>query len=776
MVNPSYRTTYGGATLLYASTLSDTSFMRLNDTPPAGARYAGWSSVTPAIGTAVTALHHPSGDLEKISLGSLDGFFSCGSSDPVTDTFSCSSSTQSAGNFLNIVFTSGITEGGSSGSGIFKTVSGSNYLVGQLYGGTSSCTNLSGSNRYGRFDVAYRAGLSNWLDAGTSFVLAVSNLGNGKGTITSSQGGISCGNLCSATLAAGTSVVLTASPSIGSTFTGWSGACTGASLTCIVSVNSSLNVSATFGVPTISIGSALDNSVLTFSNDPLAPFFGQTTISNYGGSALQTGHIGNSQSTSLSTVISGPGTMTFDWKVSSEKSYDIFRVYLDGVSKLSWSGETNWYTSTLVIPAGSHTVQWTYSKDSSGSSGLDAGWLDHVYFTPAAVLNNLVNPSFENGSSGWKESSTNGLSLITNTNSTSLADQKMAWLCGYNNCFDSISQIVTVPGDAKFAYLDFWYFIRTAETAVVTIFDWMVVEIRDAVTSASIGIIKTLTNLDAGSNWQHSIADLSKFFGKTINLVFRAQTDGTNSTSFYLDRVKLMVDGSGGVERGWWWNPAEGGRGFAIEKLGNKIFMAGFLYNDSGRPTWFTATGELSGNVFTAPIRLYSNGQTLSGAYVAPTQLSTSPGNVSLNFSDPTHAVMTWPGGTVVLQRFEIVPGSLALPAPSFLPERGWWWNASEGGRGYALEIQGDNMFIAGFMYDANGQPAWYVSTGKMTDSHTYIGNWIEYSGGQTMTGPYKSPASNKPVASIGINFPDAQHGNLYLPNEIIPITRFTSF
>ncbi|MCM2326529.1 MAG: hypothetical protein NDI88_01435, partial [Lysobacter sp.] len=43
------------------------------------------------------------------------------------------------------------------------------------------------------------------------------------------------------------------------------------------------------------------------------------------------------------------------------------------------------------------------------------------------------------------------------------------------------------------------------------------------------------------------------------------------------------------------------------------------------------------------------------------------------------------------------VPGSLVCePGP---PETGWWWNPAEDGRGFSLEVQGNNIFFAAFLY-----------------------------------------------------------------------------
>nr|WP_315231219.1 trypsin-like peptidase domain-containing protein [uncultured Albidiferax sp.] len=165
VMNAGARSLPGGATLLYQSETTDTSFMRLLGTPPAGAVFSGWSVNPATVGSVAASLHHPDGDLQKVSTGSITSFLSCTLLSASTLNFSCTNSTQAGGNFINAKFTSGATEEGSSGAPLFETVGTGHYLVGQLYGGNSSCSNLSGSNAYGRFDVAYTAALSRWLTA-----------------------------------------------------------------------------------------------------------------------------------------------------------------------------------------------------------------------------------------------------------------------------------------------------------------------------------------------------------------------------------------------------------------------------------------------------------------------------------------------------------------------------------------------------------------------------------------------------------------------------------
>lgn len=81
--------------------------------------------------------------------------------------------------------------------------------------------------------------------AAVNHALTVSRLGTGKGSVGSNPSGIDCGSSCSHSYAYGTQVTLTATPSSGSTFAGWSGACSGKSA-CTVTLSNDQSVKATF--------------------------------------------------------------------------------------------------------------------------------------------------------------------------------------------------------------------------------------------------------------------------------------------------------------------------------------------------------------------------------------------------------------------------------------------------------------------------------------------------------------------------------------------------
>jgi subtilisin family serine protease len=138
--------------------------------------------------------------------------------------------------------------------------------------------------------------------------------------------------------------------------------------------------------PSISLGDALDNTSLSWSTGGNASWFGQTATSYYGGDAGQSGDILDDQQSYFETTVSGPGTINFYWQVSSESGYDYLCFSIDGSTQSGCiSGTNSWASKSFAIKEGSHILKWTYSKDTSESSGSDCGWVDKVVWTPTAT-------------------------------------------------------------------------------------------------------------------------------------------------------------------------------------------------------------------------------------------------------------------------------------------------------------------------------------------------------------------------------------------------------
>jgi len=155
--------TVSGCTLRARRSGTDFCLVELSSAPPASynVQYAGWDASDATTVTSATCIHHPSGDVKKISF----------EDDAVPQGVWAGAQTWDVQQWDD-----GITEPGSSGSPLFDQ---NHRIIGQLFGGGSAC---SGSNEngqgdsYGRFGVSWDAGgapssrLKEWLDPGNTGV------------------------------------------------------------------------------------------------------------------------------------------------------------------------------------------------------------------------------------------------------------------------------------------------------------------------------------------------------------------------------------------------------------------------------------------------------------------------------------------------------------------------------------------------------------------------------------------------------------------------------
>jgi hypothetical protein len=155
---------------------------------------------------------------------------------------------------------------------------------------------------------------------------------------------------------------------------------------------------------------------------------------------------------------------------------------------------------------------------------------------------------------------------------------------------------------------------------------------------------------------------------------------------------------------------------------------------------------------------------------------------MTITFSSATAGTISWPGGTLAIERFDIVSGGVAAGSASGDPEKGWWWNASEGGRGYFIETQGAgrSMFMAAYMYDADASAVWYVASGTVLSSalavgSSFTGTLSEYANGQALGGEYRTPTISATRGAITLDFTSSTQAVLTLPSgQQMTLIRYT--
>lgn len=586
-------------------------------------------------------------------------------------------------------------------------------------------------------------------------ILTVTKSGTGSGTVTSSPSGLSCGSTCLASFTTGQSVTLTATASSGSVFSGWSGNCSGTAATASVTMSASQSCTATFTLNTVVTRPANDDfqsaTVITGTS-------GTATGSNIDATEeiFEPNHAGNRGGKSVwwswTPTTSGSATIT-----TTGSSFDTLLAA---------------YTGTSV-----GLLTRIVANDDSGRSRQSS-----ITFNATAGTTYRIAVDGYNGASGsvtlrWTETTgsapTNdafaGVTALTRASGTASGSNRFA------------SKEAGEPSHAGNAgSASVWWSITPTRSRRVRLntagsnFDTTLAVYTGSAVNA---LTLVASNDDRGNTLQSAVS-----FHATAGTTYYIAVDGHDGAT-----GSIVLSYSGGpsashqVENGWWWSPSQPGSGIAIEQSGDQLFVGAYLYDRQGRSVWYATMGGLNGTTFTGDLVEYGNGQTLRGSYRAP-GVRRMVGTMRIDFTSDTTATVTWPGGTMEIQRFDIVSNGAVQGSEDGDPETGWWWSESESGRGYFIETQGSGrtMYLGGYMYDSDGAPVWYIAGGGLQPGATvgtglsHTGPFSEYANGQSLGGDWH-PAN--PIGSRGtitIQFVSAREAILTLPDgQQVTLTRF---
>lgn len=174
---------------------------------------------------------------------------------------------------------------------------------------------------------------------------------------------------------------------------------------------------------------------------------------------------GSSGTSTISTAVTSGSAATISLSASVSPA--------GPTASLSPTSVTAGNSSTLTVNVGSTVAAGSYTVTITGTEGSvtqSTSVAVTVTASGGGGSGNLVqNPGFENGDAPWVESAANGAELIDPTNPHT--GNFSAFLCGYNNCRDSIRQNITLPASFTSVTFSYWLAISTDEVTTTTCFD-----------------------------------------------------------------------------------------------------------------------------------------------------------------------------------------------------------------------------------------------------------------------------------------------------------------
>lgn len=171
-----------------------------------------------------------------------------------------------------------------------------------------------------------------------------------------------------------------------------------------------------------------------------------------------------------------------------------------------------------------------------GGAVVAAIVLTMVLFSGAAhatSCNELVSNGDMETSTNW-ETQTNGDYPLFSDYLVRSGSQA-AYLAGVDNAQDSLSRTLTLPDEDEIT-LSFWWQVHTEERS--SGWDGLSVLVADASGTAQKTLF-TVSDQEAGYFWSEFTADLSEYSGESIQLQFKAETDGSLATDFFVDDLSV---------------------------------------------------------------------------------------------------------------------------------------------------------------------------------------------------------------------------------------------
>lgn len=197
------------------------------------------------------------------------------------------------------------------------------------------------------------------------------------------------------------------------------------------------------------------------------------------------------------------------------------------------------------------------------------------------------------------------------------------------------------------------------------------------------------------------------------------------------------------TQHGTWWNPAEPGTGFFFEAQGTQAIATFFVYDDDGKPVWYSAPGSFSavegGHRFQGGLLQFTDGPVVNDADSVKPPVAQAAGNVTITFTG-TRAQVQLPLRSFAAEKYATRPAALRNGTPGVIPETGVYWDPKGSGRGFTIEADGDTVTMGIYAFDRSGYPTWRLAVYPLEAAPVTVRPTV-FTGGQTLDGGYKAPA-----------------------------------
>jgi len=165
-------------------------------------------------------------------------------------------------------------------------------------------------------------------------------------------------------------------------------------------------------------------------------------------------------SSAFSTVVSGPTNLSFWWRISAAPQV-FLDIAVDGLVSNTISGELAWHQQGLSLPAGEHTLTWTFRKETAEVAGADAAWVDQLTIGGTNIntsgnTNEITAFTTSGDAPSWYLQTTNTHDGVSAWQSGAITDDQTNRLTATITGPGTLTFWWQVDSEENFDFLEFW--------------------------------------------------------------------------------------------------------------------------------------------------------------------------------------------------------------------------------------------------------------------------------------------------------------------------------